>query len=187
MNKRIVLAVAAIALATSACNEDVSPTGVGRDLLGSADNIPVVGNSKYASPLEVLFSATTPVPDTIRIKPPVKPWKPGDPRPPGTVLVHEADEKTGNFSKYVPSGWVHIQDEHNRSQYKPSGTEHIKEGDNKTQYKPVGWEHYGGPPAIDNTKYLPPGYKHIEKGEDESKYYKPKTDVPADTVRSGTE
>lgn len=181
MNKHVVFAVASVAL-LSACNDYSSPTGVGRDLLGNAESVPVLGSSEYASPLEILLSATAPG-DTIRIKPPVKPWQPGDPRPPGTVRVHEDDVKTGNFSKFVPSGWVHIEDEHNRSGYKPAGTEHIKDGDNKTQYKPVGWEHYSGPPEIDKTKYLPPGYKHIEKGEDESKYYKPKVDVPADTVK----
>lgn len=180
MKKHLLLSVVVVALGLSACNDDAFPTGAERDLLTDPGGTPMLGSSAYASALDVFLTETGVLKDTIRIQPPTPPWKPGDPRPPGTVRVHENDETTGNFSQYVPSGWDHIADEHNRSSYKPPGYEHIKEGANATNYKPGGWVHYGGPPNIDNTKYLPPGYVHIASGPNESKYRKPVT--PVDTA-----
>jgi hypothetical protein len=186
MNKQFCLSVAMLVLGLSACNDDALPTGTERDLLRDATHAPDLGGSAYGSASQILSGGTA-TPDTVRSYPPVGPWKPGSDRPPGTVLTHENDKTTGNYTQMVkPTGWEHIADEYNRSNYKPAGTEHISDGANKSSYKPANWVHFGGPPAIDKTNYIPSGYVHVKSGPNQSKYSKPVSTTPADTVPSGS-
>lgn len=187
MSKHLCLSVVVLALGLGACNDDSLPTGAERNLLKDAANAPGLGGSTYASAFEILVGGTGTTPDTVRSYPPVGPWKPGSDRPPGTVLTHENDKTTGNYTQMVkPTGWEHIADEYNRSNYKPAGTEHISEGTNKSNYKPADWVHFGGPPSIDKTNYIPSGYVHVKSGPNQSKYSKPVATTPADTVTPGS-
>lgn len=189
MNKQFCLPIVVIALGLSACNDETLPTEAQGNLLKNPSDAVLLEDSEYSSVFDVFYAEA--IGDTVKAIPPAKPIPSRVPRgpstAPGTGLVHETDEATGNVSKYKPAGSTHISSGTNQSKYVPSGFEHIKEGSNESRcqppgtvhiedehnrslYKPTGTEHISAP--TDRTKYKPTGWTHFggPPAIDKSKY-----------------
>lgn len=115
MNKQLVLCVAALAFGLSACHENPSPTGVGRDLLNNPNNVPLLKDSKYGQVLDDIGDIESPEPDPI---------------PDPTLGYHIAAGPL--TSQYTANPYWHILTGDDVSSYKTRV--HEPDGANKTQY-----------------------------------------------------
>lgn len=182
--KKYLLLCATVALGLSACNEDATPTGVGRDLLSNANNAPTLGKSEYVLSdvavvdegeivdVEDIIVSADDMMDDID-------FSTVTPDNPGAHII-----RGPNKSEYIPTR--HVTEGADKSKYHIVGIEHIPEGDNKTQYQThLTKKHITegddrtkyylvlGPHVTegdDKTKYLPKGYKHILEGADKTQY-----------------
>lgn len=182
--KKQLLLVAAIAIGVSACNDDSSPTGIGRDLLKNPTNAPTLGKSDYSITLD---DATIVGEEEVVVA--VDESMMGDAAAADSAFhIIRGPNKT----EYIPAR--HMAEGADKTKFRPIGIEHIAEGADKTKYKvKLILQHITegedktkyyivlGPhitEGADKTKYLPKGYKHILEGADKTKYVPDTKPVP---------
>jgi hypothetical protein len=190
MKKQLLLSAVALVVGLSACNDETLPTEGQGNLLKNPPNTTLLEDSEYGMGFEDFYSLAPG--DTIKAVPPyvpvdsLRPYLPGLSRPgnaPG--YVHISTLETGDWSRYKPTGTIHISEGSDktkygypgtrhisegddRSRYTPPNSEHVKEGENKSRYKPANSVHIED--EHNRSKYKPAGTEHIKEGANKSQY-----------------